>query len=217
MTEDSTVSKNGFSGFIDRRRHSLARQFLLLRELIRAPRNMGTLCASSPALSDEMVAALTQSFLKSGYLIELGAGTGPVTEALLRHGASPSRLIVIERSKALADCLQSRFSSVNVICCPAEEMRSCVKCGPVRAVVSSLPFRTLPADVSVSIMAEVEKILAPGGLFVQFTYALIGEMPFIPKSFRKLRSKVVLYNLPPAKVEVFRKPKGPGELSDRTP
>jgi phospholipid N-methyltransferase len=56
-------------------------------------------------------------------------------------------------------------------------------------------------------MSETERILAPGGLFVQFTYALLGEMPFVPKSFRKVRSKIVLRNMPPAKVEVFRKPK----------
>jgi phospholipid N-methyltransferase len=56
-------------------------------------------------------------------------------------------------------------------------------------------------------MSETERVLAPGGLFVQFTYALLGEMPYIPKGFRKVRSKLILRNVPPAKVEVFRKPK----------
>jgi phospholipid N-methyltransferase len=77
----------------------------------------------------------------------------------------------------------------------------------VRVIVSSLPFRSLPAEISEGIMSEVERVLAPGGLFVQFTYALLGKMPFVPKNFRKLRTSVVLRNIPPAKVEVFRKPR----------
>jgi hypothetical protein len=63
-------------------------------------------------------------------------------------------------------------------------------------------------------MAEIEAALSPGGLFVQFTYALIGEMLHVPPTFRKVRSHLVLYNLPPAKVEVFRKPK-PSAPKDR--
>jgi phospholipid N-methyltransferase len=180
-----------------------------LRELIRTPRDIGALFPSSRALADEMARPFSRSFLKSGYLMELGAGTGPVTDALLRRGVLPERMAVVEKSEALAECLQNRFRHVNVICCPAEEMNSHIEgCRPVVAVVSSLPFRSLPFDASVAIMSEVDRVLSPGGLFVQFTYALIGEMPFIPKSFRKLSSKVVLCNIPPAKVEVFRKPKG---------
>jgi phospholipid N-methyltransferase len=148
------------------------------------------------------------SFLGNGYLVELGAGTGPVTEALLRRGVPPSRLVVVEKSEPLAHCLKNRFEGVYVVCCPAEELGSNIGGrGPVRAVVSSLPFRSLPGAVSVAIMKETERVLAPGGLFVQFTYALLGEMPFVPKTFRKVRSKVILRNMPPAKVEVFRKPK----------
>jgi phospholipid N-methyltransferase len=78
---------------------------------------------------------------------------------------------------------------------------------PVTAVVSSLPFRSLPGDVSASIMSEVDRVLSPGGIFVQFTYALLGKMPFIPPDFRKVRSCFVLFNIPPAKVEVFVKPR----------
>jgi phospholipid N-methyltransferase len=78
----------------------------------------------------------------------------------------------------------------------------------IRAIISSLPFRTLPSDVGSAIMSEIETVLSPGGLYVQFTYALVGKMLYVPPTFRKLRSQFVLYNLPPAKVEVFRKPKG---------
>ena len=184
------------------------RQFLILRELIRQPRVMGTLFPSSPALADEMAGALSPDMLKSGILVELGAGTGQVTEGLLRKGVPPEKLVVVEKSPALAECLSKRFPSVNVICCGAEELRNHIKGEErIRAIISSLPFRSLPFDVGSAIMAEIEAALSPGGLFVQFTYALIGQMLHVPPTFKKVRSHLVLYNLPPAKVEVFRKPK----------
>ncbi len=155
-----------------------------------------------------MASVLSPALIRSGRFVELGAGTGPVTEALLRHGVQPERLYVVEKSEALAGDLSARFPGVNVLCCSADAISGRIGDGPpVKAVVSSLPFRSLPEDVSRRIMAELERVLSPGGLYIQFTYALIGEMPFVPAGFRKLRSKIVLRNVPPAKVEVFRKPK----------
>lgn len=179
-----------------------------MRALFRNPRDIGSICPSSHALADKMASAISPALARSGRFVELGAGTGPVTEALLKNGVPPERLFAVEKSAALAESLSEKFPDVNVLCCSAEGLYDILGEGPpVKAVVSSLPFRSLPQDVSRSIMREVERILAPGGLYIQFTYALIGEMPFVPQGFRKLRSQVVLYNIPPAKVEVFRKPK----------
>lgn len=197
--------------FAGRNRRKLEQQLLLLRELIREPREMGALCPSSTALAEEMASALPESLFESGFFVELGAGTGPVTEALLRRGVPPERLFVVEKSQALAECLEQKFPSARVLCCDAGDLKTLIPKGqPVRAIVSSLPFRSIPTDVGRSIMAEIEGILAPGGFFVQFTYALIGDMPMVPGSFRKLRSHFVLYNIPPAKVEVFRKSRPAG-------
>ncbi|MDR1885757.1 MAG: methyltransferase domain-containing protein [Synergistaceae bacterium] len=214
MSLNRNDAERGLHGFVWKNRLRIERQYLLFRELIRQPRVMGTLFPSSPALADEMAMALTPRMMRSGIFVELGAGTGPVTEALLRHGVPPERMVVVEKSPALAECLSKRFPAVNVICCGAEEMRNHIHSGEkVRAIISSLPFRTLPSDVGTAIMSEIDATLSPGGLYVQFTYALAGEMLYVPQTFRKLRSHVVLYNLPPAKVEVFRKPKGRREVS----
>jgi phospholipid N-methyltransferase len=181
---------------------------LVLKALARNPRDMGTLFPSSPYLARAMAGAVSPHMAKSGVFIELGAGTGPVTEALLKRGIPAGRLIVIEKSPALAKCLQERFPHVDVRCCGAEEMSTCMPEGTrVSAIISSLPFRSLPREISVSIMREVERTLSFGGIFVQFTYALVGKMPFIPAEFRKVRTRLVPFNAPPAKVEVYLKPK----------
>ena len=194
-------------------KNRLAQQYVLLQELIRSPADMGTICPSSPALSGAMAEAISPSLLgPDGLVVELGAGTGPVTEALLSHGVPRDKLLVIEKSEPLADCLTKKFPGVAVRCGGAEDMEAMAPGGKIRAVVSSLPFRSLPPEVSVSIMHAIGRALSPGGLYVQFTYALVGEMPFVPESFRKVRTRFVLYNIPPAKVEVFRKPRASDSL-----
>ncbi len=186
----------------------ISQQYMLLHELIRSPGDMGTICPSSPALSGAMVEAVSPLLLGSkGLVVELGAGTGPVTEALLSHGVPRDRLLVVEKSEPLAETLTKKFPGVDVRCGGAEELESMASGRSIRAVVSSLPFRSLPHEVSVSIMNVIGRTLSPGGLYVQFTYALVGEMPYVPKDFRKVRMRFVLCNIPPAKVEVFRKPR----------
>jgi phospholipid N-methyltransferase len=214
MIKRVDISRRRLSDFVERRRRRLEQQILLLRELLREPRDMGAICPSSRALAEEMAGALPPSF-KRGFIVELGAGTGPVTDALLRHGVEPGKLMVIEKSEALARSLKRRFPGVSVLCCGAENLNSHIRPGAkVNVIVSSLPFRSLPAEICRGIMSEIEKALAPGGLFVQFTYALLGEMPFVPGSFRKIRTRVVLRNIPPAKVEVFRKPRKKRDISN---
>jgi phosphatidylethanolamine/phosphatidyl-N-methylethanolamine N-methyltransferase len=199
--------------FVNRRKKGFEQQFIMLKELINNPRDMGTLCPSSDALASEMAATLSGRMMKTGTFVEIGAGTGPVTGALLKRGVPADRLVVIEKSPVLAELLARRFPDVNVRCCGAEEMRTCIDdAHPVKAIISSLPFRSLPEEISVAIMSEVERTLAPGGIFVQFTYALVGNMPFIPADFRKVRSHFVLFNIPPAKVEVFLKPRQPAAI-----
>ena len=201
-------------GFVDRRKKGLVRQMLVLKALARNPRDMGTLFPSSSYLAGAMAGAVSPHMAKNGVFVELGAGTGPVTEALLKRGIPPERLIVIEKSPALAECLLERFPHVDVRCCGAEEMSACLPEGTrVSAIISSLPFRSLPREVSVSIMREVERALSSGGIFVQFTYALVGKMPFIPDGFRKVRTRLVPLNVPPAKVEVFLKPRDTGVMA----
>jgi phosphatidylethanolamine/phosphatidyl-N-methylethanolamine N-methyltransferase len=193
-------------GFVGKRKNSIGRQILLMKEMVNDPRGVGTLFPSSDALADEMASAVSPRMIRRGILIEIGAGTGPVTAALLRRGVPSCKMVVIEKSPALVECLSERFPDVDVRCCGAEEMGACVARGDrVGAVVSSLPFRSLPKEASVSIMSEVERTLAPGGIFIQFTYAFIGRMPFIPAGFRKVRSRFVPFNFPPAKVEVYLK------------
>lgn len=139
-------------------------------------------------------------------VLELGAGTGPVTAALVRRGVPEERLWIVERMKHMASELSDRYPDSHVLCCSADDVARRLPDRPVSAIVSSLPFRSLPYDVCVSIMDEIERVLCPGGLYIQFTYALVGDMPFAPASFELLHTSYTVLNVPPAKVAVYRKP-----------
>ena len=50
-----------------------------------------------------------------GPVVELGPGTGPVTQALLQRGLAPERLILVEYDPAFCRLLERRFPGVRVI------------------------------------------------------------------------------------------------------
>lgn len=88
-----------------------------------------------------------------GCVVELGGGTGAVTAALLRSGVPCDRLIVIERSSHFVRHLRRRFPDVRIVHGDAADVDIAADGAlPVKAIVSGLPLRCLPAD-------EVKKIV----------------------------------------------------------
>src|SRR5580658_2511836 len=77
---------------------------LFIQECLRKPQQMGAVAPSSPRLAKAMARWLPED--PQEYVVELGPGTGVVTEALLARGLDPKRLLAIEKSEALAEMLQ---------------------------------------------------------------------------------------------------------------
>ncbi|MGH6982591.1 MAG: class I SAM-dependent methyltransferase, partial [Stellaceae bacterium] len=80
---------------------------LFLSRWIRAPLRIGALAPSSPHLGREMARAIDAR--AATLVVELGGGTGRITQALLDAGVAPEKLIVIENDEALASLLRIRF------------------------------------------------------------------------------------------------------------
>ena len=80
---------------------------LFLSELAKRPRQMGTVWPSSPALAKAMARWLPES--KDDLMLELGPGTGIVTEKLLAAGLPEERLVAVEMSERMAGFLRQRF------------------------------------------------------------------------------------------------------------
>lgn len=169
----------------------------LIRALLRAPTTTGALLPSSPALAHVMAEAARDAEL----VIELGAGTGAVTRALLKR--LPDRpLIAVELQEALARTLASRYPNVDVRATSAKGMIDEFMTHPGKVVlVSSLPFRSLPHGVRTETIDSICRFLSycPGRELVQFTYQ--PRAPFAPPAgLRWQRHATVWRNVPPAGV-----------------
>jgi phosphatidylethanolamine/phosphatidyl-N-methylethanolamine N-methyltransferase len=143
----------------------------------------------------------------NGPVIELGPGTGPVTEAVVNHGIDPARLLLVEFNPDFCRMLRTRYPQATVVQGDAYRLRHLLETivrEPAAAVVSGLPLVTKPLRTRLRLIADAMTLLAPAAPFVQFTYAMV---PPIPKDFAGLSaqaSELIWLNFPPARVWVYR-------------
>jgi phosphatidylethanolamine/phosphatidyl-N-methylethanolamine N-methyltransferase len=176
---------------------------------LRAPLSMGAIVPSSGRLARAMAAQVDKQH--RGIVIELGAGTGPVTDALLEAGISPKRLLVLEREARLCAVLTAQFPSLQIICEDAVNLRALWESlgePDICAIVSSLPMVSLPAKVKHSVQAQMAELAAAHSApIIQFTYA--AKSPLDRRELRRFhlvgkRVKTILTNVPPAHVWVYK-------------
>jgi phosphatidylethanolamine/phosphatidyl-N-methylethanolamine N-methyltransferase len=176
-----------------------------IRSWIEKPLSTGAVMPSSKALARTMARYVDAA--ASGPVIELGPGTGPVTEALVQHGIDPARLLLVEFNTDFCRLLRTRYPAATVVQGDAYRLRRLLQtyvCEPAAAVVSSLPLLTKPLRTRLRLIADVMALTVPGAPFVQFTY---GVMPPIPKTLSGITaqaSNLIWLNLPPARVWVYR-------------
>jgi phosphatidylethanolamine/phosphatidyl-N-methylethanolamine N-methyltransferase len=174
---------------------------LFTLEMLRSPRAMGAIFPSSGTLARHVAAHLPVNM--PGKVVELGAGTGAITRALLLRGVPPQELIVVERSRLLAKQLRRRYPLITVAEGDAAHLVGYLQSQHVRAVVSGLPLRSLPLATVRVIMSNVAAALGSGGMFIQFTYHLRAPVAEVPGHFSKVASNIVWRNIPPARVDAF--------------
>ena len=148
-----------------------------------------------------------------GPVIELGPGTGPVTEALIARGISEERLILIEFNPDFCRLLKKRFPKARVIEGDAYAIAATLRDldEPACAVVSSLPLFTRPEPQRLRLLRESFAMMGPQCPFIQFTYATVSPMPIKGGAFKADKSPRVWLNLPPARVWVYRDKAAPAQ------
>ncbi len=178
---------------------------LFLYEAVMHPSMVGALFPSSKRLAHSLAQQIAAN--PPGLVVELGAGTGAITTALINQKKLFCQLIVIERSVKLSNHLIQRFPELNVIHGDARQLHKLISqysSLPLQAIVSSLPLRTLSPCIVKKIGTEINQVLIKGGLYIQYTYSLWGK-PLSPSPRLKLiHQQWIWQNLPPARIDVFR-------------
>ncbi len=183
---------------------------LFLGQTFRQIRVIGTAVPSGPVVARTMAKAVGD--LGPGKVIlELGPGTGSFTRQLVRQYPR-HRVVAIEFVEAFAKHLSKAMPTVTVVNGCASELNTHltklgVGPGDVGAVVSGLPFLTLPADLTPKIMNSIRTTLPVGGRFVQITFSERGWSQFPMPGFVREQSRRVWWNVPPAVVMTFTKTK----------
>lgn len=178
---------------------------LFIYEAVMHPSLVGALFPSSKRLAHSLVQHIATS--SPGLVVELGAGTGAITTALINNKNLFRHLIVIERSLKLSKHLTQRFPELNIIHGDARQLQKLIyqySTTPLQAIVSSLPLRTLSSSIVKKLGTEINQVLMKGGLYIQYTYNLWGK-PLCPSPRLKLiHQQWIWQNLPPARIDVFR-------------
>jgi phosphatidylethanolamine/phosphatidyl-N-methylethanolamine N-methyltransferase len=178
-----------------------------IRSWLEKPLSTGAVTPSGRVLARTMARYVDPSL--PGPVVELGPGTGPVTEALVAEGIAPERLVLVEFNPTFCQLLRARFPAATVVQGDAYGLRRLVGGflqQPAAAIVSGLPLFTKPVRMRLRLFREALELLRPEAPFVQFTYAVV---PPIPKKklagVRAEASERIWKNMPPARVWVYRK------------
>jgi phosphatidylethanolamine/phosphatidyl-N-methylethanolamine N-methyltransferase len=180
-------------------------EFRFFRSLVEKPLTVGAVAPSGKALARVMANYVDPAI--PGPIVELGPGTGPVTEALIERGIDPARLTLVEYDSEFCQLLRQRFPAVNVVQGDAYNLKHTldgVLREPAAAFVSGLPLFNKPLKMRLELLDQAFALMKTDAPFVQFTYNAISP---IPRSHGRVRSEAsgrVWRNFPPARVWVYR-------------
>lgn len=183
--------------------NTAAEHLHFLRGLIARPKNVGAIAPSSPALARAIARQIDPSV--PGPVLELGPGTGVVTQALIERGIAPGRITAIEYDADFARLVAGRFPGVRVVQGDAFDLKKTLGNGEAfAAIVSGLPLLNHPVERRRALINGALAKLKPGAPYIQFSYGTKPPIP-APTGATVKRAALILMNLPPARVWVYRR------------
>lgn len=179
------------------------------------PAVVGAIAPSSRRLAGRLAAVVPER--PGAVVVELGPGTGAVSDAIIGRLSPGTRYVAVEVDPRLADHLRATRPRAEVLTGDAADLLTLLDRAGVHradAVVSSLPWTLFAAERQRAIVGQVARLVGAGGAFATFGYLPARRLP-AARRFRELLdttfhevivSRTVWRNLPPAFVYVCRRP-----------
>jgi phosphatidylethanolamine/phosphatidyl-N-methylethanolamine N-methyltransferase len=186
-----------------------------LRGFLRSPAQVGSVIPSSRRLEQRLVrnAAIAQART----VVELGPGTGGTTSAFLHAMQPTARLLAIELDPSFHQHLSQSLHDPRLLlelgsAERIEEILAARRLPAPDAIVSGIPFSTMPAAVSDRIAAAISRVLCPGGRFVAYQVrAHVSD--FASPHLGRGEKQWEFVNIPPVRVFTWTKGQDPSTSS----
>jgi phosphatidylethanolamine/phosphatidyl-N-methylethanolamine N-methyltransferase len=179
-----------------------------LRGFVRNPAQVGSVIPSSRQLEKRLVSSA--HIAEARTVVELGPGTGGTTNAFLKAMAPGARLLAIELDHNFHRLLSTSIPDPRLVleCGSAERIAEYLETHRLPApdaIVSGIPFSTMPPEVSDAIAARVAEVLRPGGRFVAYQVrAHVAD--YVSPYLGEPAMAWEIVNIPPVRVFTWVKP-----------
>lgn len=204
MPRPSTAPAAGSSTASAHDQERLSHNLLFLRKFFRHGVKIASVWPSSKHLARATIKHV--DFDKAKVIVELGAGTGPITIEVVKRLKPGTKFIAIERDADFANILRDRFRdcpNVEIVQADVRDLEKILKARQIDAVdafISGLPTPSLPPAVRRRMFVSVRRYMAPHGL-----YSNITEIPFLywkyyKGVFKHVDFQFVVANMPPGGV-----------------
>ncbi|HYE03697.1 MAG TPA: methyltransferase domain-containing protein [Phycisphaerales bacterium] len=162
-------------------------------EFFRAPTVLGNCFESTAPLARAILEGLPLE--EAGAVVELGAGTGPVTEHLLPRLGAGARFLAVELNPTLAAAFRARFPRVALAEADAGELprlgaAAGLEPGTVDVIVSTLPFLLFDDATQSRVLGAAAAVLRPGGIFTTITNRPAWLMPSVRRFAERMARHV---------------------------
>jgi phosphatidylethanolamine/phosphatidyl-N-methylethanolamine N-methyltransferase len=187
---------------------------LFLQEFLRNPRQVGSITPSSRFLERRIVQLADIASART--IVELGAGTGGTTRAMLRAMSANARLLAMEINRQFCASLR-RIDDARLVVHygSADELHdvlSGLRMPAPDAIVSGIPFSTIDHVAGSRILEAIASVLAPGGRFV--AYQLRKQVDTLSRPLLgPAHVELEPFNIPP--IRLYRWQKVDGHAADR--
>jgi phospholipid N-methyltransferase len=163
---------------------------------------IASLAPSSPWLARATVSNV--DWAKAEVIVELGAGTGPITKVIAERARPETKVVVLERDADFAAILRDRFAGLahfDVIEGDVRDLGAMLSdrgIGRVDHVISGLPVPSFPKDFRLDYFKVIRDILGPGGGYNQITELALVYQGLYRKFFDEVKFVFEPRNIPPA-------------------
>jgi phospholipid N-methyltransferase len=190
---------------------------LFFSKFLRQGTAIASFVPSSASLSRAVVEGIP--FARTRSVVELGAGTGPITAELLRRLPPAARLLIVERDPDFCRRLRERFPGADIAQADAADLdRLLAERGldTVDQVLCGLPLPSFAPAARDHILDVIRRRLSPASTFRQLTHLPWVYYQLYRRYFAEVRFRLVVRNFPPAGFYTCRGAVSPSRPGPRT-